>query len=295
MRVASLEREDLEAVRPLVEAAFPFDRVGVVLEEKLLGANGTRAGNTLVAWDGQSAAGVIAVAGRWIKLFAVDPGKRGKGTGRLLLDLARAWVRQRGGGGKLRFMDHPGNYLSPGLDVREEAGRAWVEAHDFRIASENINLKVPLEGNPKVTEERAAELASRVRSRGYEVRRVGRRERELLLKVASQAFAPAWAFELGRAMDQDPPAVFAAWKGGQPVAFAAHDANNSGLGWFGPAGTLTAHRGQGLGEALLLACLLDVRGKPEGGVIAWIGPRAFYEKAAGALDDRRFVVYEEWP
>jgi GNAT superfamily N-acetyltransferase len=295
MRVASLEREDLEAVRPLVEAAFPYDKVGVVLEEKLLGANGSRAGNTLVAWDGQSAAGVIAVAGRWIKLFAVDPGKRGKGTGRLLLDLARAWVRQRGGGGKLRFMDHPGNYLSPGLDEREQAGRAWVEAHDFRIASENINLKVPLTDNPKVTEDRAGELASRAKSHGYEVRRVGRRERELLLKVAAQSFAPAWAFELGRAMDQDPPAVFAAWKGGQPVAFAAHDANNSGLGWFGPAGTLTAHRGQGLGEALLLACLLDVRDKPEGGVIAWIGPRAFYEKAAGALDDRRFVVYEEWP
>jgi GNAT superfamily N-acetyltransferase len=235
------------------------------------------------------------MAGRWIKLFAVDPAKRGKGAGRLLLDLARSWVRQRGGGGKLRFMDHPGNYLSPGLDVREQAGRAWIEAHDFRVASENVNLRVPLEKNPKVTEARAAELAERARGGGYEVRRVQRRERDLLLKVASEAFAPAWAFELGRAMDQDPPAVFAAWKGTQPVAFAAHDANNSGLGWFGPAGTLTAHRGHGLGEALLLACLLDVREKPEGGVIAWIGPREFYEKSAGALDDRHFVVYEEWP
>jgi hypothetical protein len=216
-------------------------------------------------------------------------------VGTVLLDLARTWVRQRGGGGKLRFMDHPGNYLSPGLDVREEAGRAWVEKHRFRVASENVNMRVPLVGNAKVTDDRAKELADRARARGYEVRRVGRRERELLLRVASEAFAPAWAFELGRAMDQDPPAVFGAWKGGQPIAFAAHDANNSGLGWFGPAGTLTAHRGQGLGEALLLACLLDVREKPEGGVIAWIGPREFYEKAAGAVDDRRFIVYEEWP
>ncbi len=122
MRVATLAREDLDAVRPIVEAAFPFDRVAVVAEEKLLGPNGTRAGNTLVAWDGAKPAGVIAVAGRWIKLFAVDPGKRGRGVGTLLLDLARSWVRQRGGGGKLRFMDHPGNYLSPGLDVREAAG-----------------------------------------------------------------------------------------------------------------------------------------------------------------------------
>jgi mycothiol synthase len=293
--VAALAREDLGAVLGILEAAFPFDRVGVVIEEKLCGPNGSRPGTTLVAWDGAHPAGVIAMAGRWIKVFAVDPAKRGRGVGLVLLDLARTWVRNRGGGGRLRFMDHPGNYLSPGLDLREEAGRAWVERHGFKVASENVNLRVPLVGNPKVTDDRGAALVERANAAGYRVRRVGRGEREVLLQVAAQAFAPAWAFELGRAMDQDPPAVFAAWKEGHPVAFAAHDANNSGLGWFGPAGTLTAHRGHGLGEALLVQCLLDVRDQPEGGVIAWIGPRSFYEKAAGAVDDRRFAVYEEHP
>jgi mycothiol synthase len=295
VRVAALAREDLGAVQRIVEAAFPFDRVPTVIEEKLLGPNGSRAGTTLVAWDGAEAAGVIAMAGRWIKLFAVDPGRRGRGVGSVLLDLARTWVRTRGGGGRLRFMDHPGNYLSPGLDVREEAGRAWVASHGFKVVSENVNLRVPLVGNPKVTDAHGASLVERAAAAGYEVRRVGRGERDVLLHVAAEAFAPAWAFELGRAMDQDPPAVFAAFRDGHPVAFAAHDANNSGLGWFGPAGTLTAHRGRGLGEALLVQCLLDVRDKPEGGVIAWIGPRHFYEGAAGAVDDRRFVVFEESP
>jgi GNAT superfamily N-acetyltransferase len=295
VRVAALDREDLEAVRGILEAAFPFDKVGLVLGEKLLGGNGARAGTTLVAWDDGKPAGVIAMAGRWIKLFAVDPEKRGRGVGSVLLDLARTWVRTRGGGGKLRFMDHPGNYLSPGLDVRETAGRGWVERHHFRVSSENVNLRVPLVDNPKVTEARAAELVERARMRGYEVRRVGKGERTLLVKLAGEAFASAWAFEVGRAMDNDPPTVFAAFKEGQPVAFAAHDANNTGLGWFGPAGTLTAHRGHGLGEALLLQCLIDVRDRPDGGVIAWIGPRDFYEKAAGAVEDRRFVVYEEYP
>ena len=291
-----MDREDLAAVRPIVEAAFPHDRVSIVLEEKLLGPNGARAGTTLLAWDDTAPVGVIAMAGRWIKLFAVDPTKRGKGVGIQLLDLARAWSRQRGGGGKLRFMDHPGNYLSPGLDVREEAGRAWVAHHGFKLASENINLRVPLVGNPRVSDERLAELVDGAAARGYVVRRVQRRERDLLLKVASETFAPAWAFELGRAMDLEPPAVFGAFtaEGGQLVAFAAHDANNTGLGWFGPAGTLTTHRGHKLGEALLVACLIDVRDKPEGGVIAWIGPRKFYE-AVGAVEDRRFAVYEEFP
>ena len=290
----ALDREDLPAVKPILEAAFPFDNVAVVLEEKLFGANGSRSGTSLVAWEGNDPVGVIAMAGRWIKLFAVDPNRRGHGVGVTLLDRAGTWIRTRGGGGKLRMMDHPGNYLSPGLDVREEAGRAWLERHRFRVCSENTNLRVPLEGNPRVTPERGEELIAKARARGYELGRVARHQRDEVLRAAS-AFAPAWAFEVGRAMDQDPPAVFAARKDGHLVAFAAHDANNSGLGWFGPAGTLTAHRGHGLGEALLIQCLLDVKDKPEGGVIAWIGPREFYEKAAGAVDDRRFVVLEEYP
>jgi GNAT superfamily N-acetyltransferase len=295
VRVAALVKEDLDAVRGIAEAAFPHDRVSLVLEEKLLGQNGARAGTTLVAWDGTRPVGIIAMAGRWIKLFAVDPEHRGHGVGSTLLDLARTWSRTRGGGGRLRFMDHPGNYLSPGLDVRERAGSAWVEHHGFRPASENVNLRVPLDANPLVTADRGRELIDRAQARGYTVRRAGKRERDLLCKLAAEAFAPAWAFELGRALDLDPPAVFAAFREGQPVAFAAHDANNTGLGWFGPAGTLTQHRGQGLGEALLIQCLLDVRTQPEGGVNACIGPRKFYVRAAGAVEDRRFVVYEETP
>ena len=295
MRVATLDRQDLQAVAGLLEVAYPHDRVGVVLEEKLFGSNGSRAGTALVAWDGGEPAGVIALAGRWIKLFAVEPGRRNRGVGKLLLDLAGTWVRTRGGGGRLRMMDHPGNYLSPGLDVREEAGRKWLEAHRFKACSENVNLRVPLRGNPRVTEERAAAAEERLAAAGYALRRVVPAERARLLAVTAEAFAPAWAFELSRALDQEPVAAFAAWHGDQLAGFAAHDANNTGLGWFGPAGTLTAHRGRGLGEALLLRCLLDVRDRPEGGVIAWIGPREFYEKAAGAVPDRRFVVYEEWP
>src|SRR4051812_11268969 len=68
MHVASLDGDDLEAVRALCEEAYPFDRVGVVLEEKLLGPNGSRPGTTLVAWDEGKPVGVIALAGRWVKL-----------------------------------------------------------------------------------------------------------------------------------------------------------------------------------------------------------------------------------
>jgi predicted N-acetyltransferase YhbS len=104
-----------------------------------------------------------------------------------------------------------------------------------------------------------------------------------------------WALEAGRALDGPRRALHMAFVDGDyaaPVAFAAADGNNQGLGWFGPAGTDPGHRGKKLGEALLLRCLEDVRGLPEGGVIAWIGPKEFYAKACGAADDRRFVTLE---
>ncbi len=80
---------------------------------------------------------------------------------------------------------------------------------------------------------------------------------------------------------------------GAYCAFAAHDGNNRGLGWVGPTGTWPAHRGQGLGEALLLACLVDVAAAHPQCEVAWIGPRPFYDKVAGIAAERRFVLLQK--
>jgi predicted N-acetyltransferase YhbS len=87
------------------------------------------------------------------------------------------------------------------------------------------------------------------------------------------------------------PGVHVAIRDGAFCAFGAHDGNNRGLGWFGPTGTGPAHRGQGLGEALLLACLLDVAALHAHCEVAWIGPRPFYERVAGIASERRFVTF----
>src|SRR5205823_6329705 len=79
-----------------------------------------------------------------------------------------------------------------------------------------------------------------------------------LLDAIAREFGGAWPFEVACALRCDPPAVHVALQDGAYCAFAAHDGNNRGLGWFGPTGTWPAHRGKGLGEALLLACLIDV-------------------------------------
>jgi GNAT superfamily N-acetyltransferase len=292
VRIVPLTVEQLPEARALLEAALPRDRVALVAEEKLFGSS-PRASTTLGAFDGELLLAVMAVAGRWVRLLAVDERARGRGVGSALVE--RAGELARASGRPLRLCDEPGNYLSPGLDRGYTEARAFFERRGFRVAGEVENLRASVAANPLISEARAAELRQRAARHGYEVRRAAEHERVQLSEWIARAFAPVWAFEVGRALDGPRRAVHVAWHDGVPVAFAAADGNNRGLGWFGPAGTDPAHRGRGLGEALLIACLLDVRELPEGGVIAWIGPKEFYRKACGAVDDRRFVQLEQSP
>lgn len=293
LRIDTLPEEALPAAAALLGRACPFDAIERTAAEKLFGAAPVP-GVPIGAWKGGRLVGVVVLAGRWIRLLAVEPDERRRGLGTTLLAEASARARAAGET-KLRTCDQPGNYVAPGIDARDEETVAWFERRGFVRVAENENLKVPLRDNPLVAPERAHALSQRCRAAGYEIRRARPSEREALLSFIDAEFGGAWAFEVGRALENDPPGVHVALVGetGEFAAFAAHDGNNRGLGWFGPAGTLEEHRGRGLGQALLLSCLDDVRraGHSEG-VIAWIGPRAFYERTAGAVTDRRFVVLE---
>jgi GNAT superfamily N-acetyltransferase len=291
--IAPLVRADLDEARDLLGVACAHDAAAQVAEEKLFGPAppphptfglGARAGGALV--------GVVVVSGRWLRLIAVRPGARRRGVGRALLDAAATHARSWGAT-RLRTGDQPGNYLAPGIDARDAETIGFFLRRGFVEVARTENLTVPLAGNPLVTPARAAALAAAAADRGYQVRRSAPADAAALLDFARTAFSPTWAFEVARALAISPPAVHIALTGGQIVAFAAHDGNNRGLGWFGPAGTAPEHRGRGLGAALLVPCLLDVAaaGRPES-AIAWIGPRAFYEKEAGARAGRSFVVLE---
>ncbi len=316
IELRALSADDLPLIHTLLADACAYDAAADVAEEKLFGpapasalaAPGPGIAAQALAAElpdaigafprGHSPAsvhrliGLVVTSQRWIRLIAVHPDKRGRGVGSALLAAAESRVAERGAP-VVRTLDQPGNYLAPGIDERNLDTVAWFERRGYRRVRENSNLLLPVRENPKVTPARAQEMARRAGELGYEVRRARRAERAALSAQIADGFSRAWAFEVDRAIDQDPPAVHVALthSGGQLVAFAAHDGNNSGLGWFGPAGTLEQHRQHGLGEALLLACLVDVA---EAGfdvcTIAWIGPRAFYERAAGPARERRFVV-----
>lgn len=273
----------------MLAAACAYDRAAEVADEKLFGAGPRGAPHALGAWDDDALVGVAAASGNRIRVLAVVPRARGRGVGSALLAACEAAARAAGETA-LRTLDQPGNYLAPGIDERNAAAIAWLERRGFgRLAEPRVNVLIDVRDNPRVSAARATELAAAAAARGYEVRRARPDEHPLLDAVAAE-FGGAWPFELSRALGYEPAGVHVAVKDGAYAAFAAHDGNNRGLGWFGPTGTWPAHRGQRLGEALLLACLVDVAAHHAQCEVAWIGPRPFYDKVAGIAAERRFVV-----
>lgn len=319
------EPQDLPAAQALLAAALPWDQAQRVTREKLFAGNGQRVGQTLGAFAGGELVGLLAQAGRWLKVLAVHPAARRRGIGTQLLLAAQAWLGAMQPAGaaagtprpRLRMGDHPGNYLAPGIDEREGAGQAFLRARGFIEVGRNLNLRAAVVDNPLLRPERIAECIARTATHGYVVRRATREDVSALQDMVASQFHRVWAYEVSRALGvglgggaaEHTPALpegasvhVARSADGELVAFAAHDGNNRGLGWFGPTGTLPSHRGRGLGEALLLCCLADVMvdtdpatARPDAGVIAWVGPVEYYARACGAIPDRRFVVYEEAP
>jgi mycothiol synthase len=282
----SSEVPERKAARELLVRALPHDRIDVVLDEKLFGSNGARSGRVVGAFEDGQLVAVLAQAERFVKILAVDPTRRRTGIGSLLLADALAH-------GAARIGDHPGNYLSPGVDVRYEDGLAFLQKRGFVERERVENLRAPIDGNALVAPSRAAALAGDAAKLGYRIARPSESELPMVLDFIASAFAKVWAHEAERAHHGPCRALFVAFAGGTPVAFAAADGNNRGLGWFGPAGTLPEHRGKKLGEALLVACIDAVRALPEAGVIAWVGPKPFYARAIGAVHDRTFVQLEK--
>jgi GNAT superfamily N-acetyltransferase len=301
VRVAPLDRSQLADAELVLADACAFDRASDVADEKLFGPGPPPQAerddvqpSAFGAWDGDTLVGVAAVCKRWLRVLAVVPRARRRGAGTALLAACERVARD-GGAPRLRALDQPGNYLAPGVDERNTDAIAWAEKRGFRRDGEpRCNVLVAVRGNPRVSAARADELAANVRAKGYEIRRARPDETALLAAVAA-GFGGAWPFELAAALAYTPAGVHVVLKDGAYCAFAAHDGNNRGLGWFGPTGTWPEHRGKGLGEAVLMACLVDVASEHSRCEVAWIGPRPFYDKVAGIVDERRFVALVKEP
>ena len=98
---------------------------------------------------------------------------------------------------------------------------------------------------------------AKVKAAGVTVRRALPPERHVVTAWVGKHFSPFWVSEVEAAMSHLPVTCWIAVRDNQLLGFACHDA--TAKGFFGPTGVDEAARGQGIGEALLIATLRGMR------------------------------------
>jgi ribosomal protein S18 acetylase RimI-like enzyme len=125
-------------------------------------------------------------------------------------------------------------------------------------------------------------LMERLEKAGITIRRALAPELELATDWVRRTFGPGWSGETAVAISRQPPACFLATQNGRLIGFSCHEA--IARGFFGPTGVEKAARGKGIGHALLLASLLDLKSMGYAyAIIGDVGPSAFYERTVGAM------------
>jgi predicted N-acetyltransferase YhbS len=122
----------------------------------------------------------------------------------------------------------------------------------------------------------------RLRREGMEIRRALAAEKHQVAAWVRENFAEGWASEAEIAFGRQPITCFLAVQHGRIAGFACHDATCRNF--FGPTGVEPNARKQGIGTALLFACLEDMRQQGFGyAIIGGVGPADYYRKAVGAI------------
>ena len=273
--IRTASRSDLPAIASLLRAAnaTPYD-IAAVAEEKCFERGFSGETTAFVEERDGAIAGVGVTCGRWIRVLAVAPEQRRKGIGSALLAHAEQLLL---GERRIVAAAEAGNYFTPGVIESDEGSRKFLEARGFREYTDTWNLHVELRDEFAIAPE---------------VRRARPEDRKAVLDFVSQYFGHVWRFEAEHAFLFDPARFFVIEVDGTIAGFSAHDANNRGLGTFGPTGVASSMRRRGFGRLLLHASLADLyaAGYREA-VIPWTDAFEFYRDCCGAQKSHRFVTY----
>ena len=132
-------------------------------------------------------------------------------------------------------------------------------------------LKLPML-DPVMTETDRAWITIR-RAQPFEVTQVR--------NFVERNFSIGWADEISVGFANKPVSVYITIVDKEIVGFAAYECTRRGF--FGPTGIAEGAQSRGIGKALLLACLWDLREMGYVyGIIGRAGPVEFYEKTVGA-------------
>jgi ribosomal protein S18 acetylase RimI-like enzyme len=118
---------------------------------------------------------------------------------------------------------------------------------------------------------------------GHIIRKPIGPEKHLIVDWVRAKFSDAWASETDIALANFPMSCFIAQKQDILIGFACYDA--TALGYFGPIGVDSSYRNLGIGRALLMACMLDMKLKGYGyAIIGSVGPLEFYVNTLSAVE-----------
>jgi len=268
-------------LRPLLEQAdaSPYDLTRVA-EEKCRGDGHAGPSTLLVAYEKTTPIGLAVASANAVRLLVVDKRHRRKGVATALLREAEQIVVANGHR-RAVLAAEPGNYLTPGIWDEARTAIEFAEASGYVTHEEATNLEVPLRDSPYLDLPSTRAIRAKLS------------DRERILDFIGSEFGKIWRFESQRAFLNDSPTIFFAEdQRGEVCGFSAHEANNRGLGWYGPAGVRQSQRRSGLGRDLLLASLHDLRERGHSSaIIPWAAALGFYEKVSGAKPLHRFRRY----
>ena len=134
---------------------------------------------------------------------------------------------------------------------------------------------------------------SEQKEKGIIIRKPIGPEKHLVIDWVKTNFSDSWASEINMSFNGWPVSCWIAADGNDMVGFACYD--STALGFFGPTGVAKNYRNRGIGKALLMACMLDMKLKSYGyAIIGGVGPAQFYEKAVNAIKipDSKLGIYE---
>ncbi len=291
------KKEDLAALTAFMNANHEYDTFDAeLLTEKLEGDPFWDNEKALVCNDGDRVIGFMMGVIRdidgirygYIKLMAVDKAYRRQGIARELYHrLESIFIAESVD--IIRIYDVPMNYFMPGIDPRYTEELCFAIRMGFSRFGDTANLLVDLDASDweTVKEENALEHFD------IKIGRAVLDNQEEVLRFVGDDFT-LWVHEIKMAFRDAPPSIHVAWLNGIIKAFAAHNGNNKGTGWFGPMGTLADLRGKGIGGILLKRCLKDMKNQGhKRAIIPWVGPIEFYAHHASARVDRVFWRYEK--
>lgn len=115
------------------------------------------------------------------------------------------------------------------------------------------------------------------------IRKVTDKDKDEVREFVLKKFYERWAKTIDYGLELEDIPIYIALRDNNIVGFAGYNISRQRKGYFGPLGVLRAYRDRKIGEALLNACLIDMKQLGfETCIIGNASSIEFYEKACGA-------------